>query len=67
MELELAHYDVPIHIISAPEELPPCLRGDSMPPKEPMVVGFDCEGVDLGSVGQLCIMQVRVGAAMRCI
>ena len=64
MELELADYDVPIHTVSAPEELPQCLRSDSMPPNEPMVVGFDCEGVDLGRVGQLCIMQVRVGTAM---
>lgn len=47
---------VPIHIVTEPLQLPADFLNPS--PENKLVVGFDCEGVDLCRHGKLCIMQV---------
>ena len=47
---------VPIHIVTIPSQLPEEFLEPS--PERKLVVGFDCEGVDLCRHGTLCIMQV---------
>lgn len=48
---------VPIHIVTEPSQLPIEFLEPS--PEKQLVVGFDCEGVDLCRNGRLCIMQVN--------
>ncbi|KAF3324569.1 Exonuclease 3'-5' domain-containing protein 1 [Carex littledalei] len=47
---------VPIHIVTEPSQLPIEFLEPS--PEKQLVVGFDCEGVDLCRNGRLCIMQL---------
>ncbi|XP_069154339.1 uncharacterized protein [Solanum lycopersicum] len=47
---------VPIYIISHESQLPATFLYPS--PKNEMVVGLDCEGVDLCRYGTLCIVQL---------
>lgn len=47
---------VPIHIVTEPLQLPADFLNPS--PEKKLVIGFDCEGVDLCRHGKLCIMQV---------
>lgn len=47
---------VPIHIVTHASQLP--IEFLSPSPEKQLVVGFDCEGVDLCRYGTLCIMQV---------
>ncbi|XP_068648120.1 uncharacterized protein [Aristolochia californica] len=53
---------VPIHIVTHPSELPPEFLEPSIERK--LVVGFDCEGVDLCRYGALCIMQLAFSDAV---
>ncbi|XP_022754638.1 uncharacterized protein LOC111302964 isoform X4 [Durio zibethinus] len=46
---------VPIHIVTDASQLPREFLNPS--PKRQLVVGFDCEGIDLCRHGTLCIMQ----------
>lgn len=48
---------VPIHIVTHVSQLPKEFVEPS--PEKPLVVGFDCEGVDLCRHGNLCVMQVN--------
>lgn len=48
---------VPIHIVTNASQLPVEFLNPS--PERQLVVGFDCEGVDLCRHGTLCIMQVN--------
>lgn len=53
-----AHFSsVPIHVVTNPSELPAEFLEPS--PETQLVIGFDCEGVDLCRHGTLCIMQVN--------
>lgn len=47
---------VPIHIVTHVSQLPKEFVEPS--PEKPLVVGFDCEGVDLCRHGNLCVMQI---------
>ncbi|XP_010267085.1 PREDICTED: uncharacterized protein LOC104604449 isoform X2 [Nelumbo nucifera] len=47
---------VPIHIVTHASQLP--LEFLEPSPERPLVIGFDCEGVDLCRYGTLCIMQL---------
>ncbi|XP_010267080.1 PREDICTED: uncharacterized protein LOC104604444 [Nelumbo nucifera] len=47
---------VPIHIVTHASQLPIEFLEPS--PERPLVIGFDCEGVDLCRYGTLCIMQL---------
>lgn len=47
---------VSIHIVTETSQLPKCFLEPSS--EQQLVVGFDCEGVDLARHGQLCIMQL---------
>ncbi|KAB2080082.1 hypothetical protein ERO13_A05G044400v2 [Gossypium hirsutum] len=47
---------VPIHIVTNASQLPAEFLNPS--PEKQLVVGFDCEGVDLCRNGTLCIMQL---------
>ncbi|KAG6585730.1 piRNA biogenesis protein EXD1, partial [Cucurbita argyrosperma subsp. sororia] len=47
---------VPIHIVTHASQLPKEFVDPS--PRKHLVVGFDCEGVDLCRHGNLCIMQI---------
>ncbi|XP_031102739.1 uncharacterized protein LOC116006483 [Ipomoea triloba] len=47
---------VPVHIVTQPGQLPVEFLEPS--PENQLVVGFDCEGVDLCRHGTLCIMQI---------
>ncbi|KAJ9549859.1 hypothetical protein OSB04_022402 [Centaurea solstitialis] len=47
---------VPIHIVTKASQLPPEFLEPS--PDKKLVIGFDCEGVDLCRNGTLCIMQL---------
>ena len=49
---------VPIHIVTHASQLPAEFLEPS--PESPLVIGFDCEGVDLCRHGTLCIMQVNL-------
>ncbi|XP_055820470.1 uncharacterized protein LOC129889261 isoform X2 [Solanum dulcamara] len=54
---EEAHFStVPIHVVTNPSELPVEFLEPS--PETQLVIGFDCEGVDLCRHGTLCIMQL---------
>lgn len=47
---------VPIHIVTSASQLPPEFLD---PPADKLIViGFDCEGIDLCREGALCVMQV---------
>ncbi|KAH1203925.1 hypothetical protein GmHk_17G050014 [Glycine max] len=46
---------VPIHIVTAASQLPVEFLEPS--PQSKLVIGFDCEGVDLCRKGTLCVMQ----------
>ena len=48
---------VPIHIVTDASQLPAEFLEPS--PEKQLVIGFDCEGVDLCRHGTLCIMQVK--------
>ncbi|KAG9455602.1 hypothetical protein H6P81_000110 [Aristolochia fimbriata] len=48
--------EVPIHIVTHPSQLPPEFLEPSI--ERMLVIGFDCEGVDLCRYGTLCIMQL---------
>ena len=48
---------VPIHIVTDASQLPAEFLEPS--PENQLVIGFDCEGVDLCRHGTLCIMQVK--------
>lgn len=48
---------VPIHVVTNPSQLPVEFLEPS--PESQLVIGFDCEGVDLCRHGTLCIMQVN--------
>lgn len=47
---------VPIHVVTHASQLPNEFVDPS--PEKHLVVGFDCEGVDLCRHGNLCVMQV---------
>ncbi|KAL2317886.1 hypothetical protein Fmac_031762 [Flemingia macrophylla] len=47
---------VPVHIVTAASQLPVDFLEPS--PQKELVIGFDCEGVDLCRHGTLCIMQL---------
>ncbi|MQL91187.1 hypothetical protein Taro_023798, partial [Colocasia esculenta] len=47
---------VPIHTVTHASQLPPDFLEPS--PEKQLVIGFDCEGVDLCRTGALCIMQL---------
>lgn len=49
---------VPIHIVTHASQLPTAFLEPS--PESQLVIGFDCEGVDLCRHGTLCIMQVNL-------
>ncbi|KAM7276096.1 hypothetical protein ACFE04_017962 [Oxalis oulophora] len=49
-------HEVPIHIVTHASQLPADFLHPS--PDKHLVVGFDCEGVDLCRQGTLCIMQL---------
>nr|GEY60570.1 3'-5' exonuclease domain-containing protein [Tanacetum cinerariifolium] len=46
---------VPVHVVTHASQLPPEFLHPSADKK--LVIGFDCEGVDLCRNGSLCIMQ----------
>lgn len=47
---------LPFHVVTKPSQLPVEFLEPSAAKK--LVIGFDCEGVDLCRHGALCIMQV---------
>jgi exonuclease 3'-5' domain-containing protein 1 len=49
---------VPIHIVTHASQLPTEFLEPSV--ESQLVIGFDCEGVDLCRHGTLCIMQVKL-------
>ncbi|XP_050290739.1 uncharacterized protein LOC126729020 [Quercus robur] len=53
---------VPIHIVTHASQLP--IEFLSPSPEKQLVVGFDCEGVDLCRYGALCIMQLAFSDAI---
>ncbi|KAF3638679.1 hypothetical protein FXO37_24261 [Capsicum annuum] len=63
IEGEEAHFSsLPIHVITNPSELPVEFLEPS--PQTQLVIGFDCEGVDLCRHGTLCIMQLAFADAI---
>jgi exonuclease 3'-5' domain-containing protein 1 len=56
-ELKVHLAPIPIHIVTEASQLPCAFLEPS--PERQLVIGFDCEGVDLARYGRLCIMQVR--------
>ncbi|KAL5185469.1 piRNA biogenesis protein EXD1 [Glycine soja] len=53
---------VPIHIVTAASQLPVEFLEPS--PQSKLVIGFDCEGVDLCRKGTLCVMQLAFPRAV---
>ncbi|KAL3498538.1 hypothetical protein ACH5RR_041270 [Cinchona calisaya] len=53
---------VPIHIVTEASQLPTEFLEPS--PERPLVIGFDCEGVDLCRNGTLCIIQLAFPGAI---
>lgn len=49
---------VPIHVVTHASQLPEEFLQPSL--DKQIVIGFDCEGVDLCRQGTLCVMQVLV-------
>ena len=49
---------VPIYIVTNASQLPKEFLFPSG--AKQLVIGFDCEGIDLGRYGTLCIMQVMI-------
>ncbi|XP_011011843.1 PREDICTED: uncharacterized protein LOC105116266 isoform X2 [Populus euphratica] len=49
-------HEVPIHVVTVPSQLPVEFRNPSA--AKQLIIGFDCEGVDLCRHGTLCIMQL---------
>ncbi|KAI4316561.1 hypothetical protein L6164_024534 [Bauhinia variegata] len=56
LDHEARSTSVPIHIVTNASELPVEFLEPS--PEQQLVIGFDCEGVDLCRNGTLCIMQL---------
>lgn len=56
---------VPIHVVTTRSQLPVEFLEPS--PQTPLVIGFDCEGVDLCRNGTLCIMQVNFAFFYSCL
>jgi len=55
-ELKVHLPPVPIHVVTEASQLPCAFLEPS--PESQLVIGFDCEGVDLARYGRLCIMQL---------
>jgi len=53
---------IPVHIVTHPAQLPLAFLQPN--PNQPLVIGFDCEGVDLSRYGRLCIMQLAFDDAV---
>ncbi|KAL9376531.1 hypothetical protein Peur_030651 [Populus x canadensis] len=49
-------HEVPIHVVTEPSQLPAEFLNPSA--AKQLIIGFDCEGVDLCRHGTLCIMQL---------
>lgn len=49
----------PVHIVTEASQLPVEFLEPSS--ENQLIIGFDCEGVDLCRNGKLCIMQVQFG------
>ncbi|XP_027081830.1 egalitarian protein homolog [Coffea eugenioides] len=56
------HFSVPIHVVTQVSQLPIEFLEPS--PERQLVIGFDCEGVDLCRHGTLCIMQLAFPSAI---
>ncbi|KAF5748290.1 hypothetical protein HS088_TW04G00242 [Tripterygium wilfordii] len=56
LDLEPSLSLVPVHVVTDASELPVEFLNPS--PEKPLIIGFDCEGVDLCRYGTLCIMQL---------
>ncbi|EXB31421.1 Exonuclease 3'-5' domain-containing protein 1 [Morus notabilis] len=54
--------EVPVHIVTHASQLPPEFLHPSS--ERQLVIGFDCEGVDLCRHGTLCIMQLAFPVAI---
>ncbi|CAI5982446.1 unnamed protein product [Closterium sp. NIES-64] len=55
---------LPVHVVTDASQLPHELLHPPVPPAPPLVIGFDCEGIDLARHGQLCIMQLALPGAI---
>ncbi|CAI5482604.1 unnamed protein product [Closterium sp. Yama58-4] len=55
---------LPVHVVTDATQLPPELLHPPVPPAPPLVIGFDCEGIDLARHGQLCVMQLALPGAI---
>ncbi|GJP52507.1 hypothetical protein CLOM_g11610 [Closterium sp. NIES-68] len=55
---------LPVHVVTDASQLPPELLHPPAPPAPPLVIGFDCEGIDLARHGQLCVMQLALPCAI---
>jgi exonuclease 3'-5' domain-containing protein 1 len=53
---------VPVHIVTHHSQLPMSFLQPR--PDQPLIIGFDCEGVDLARYGRLCIMQLAFDDAV---
>uniref|UniRef100_A0A7I4EHD3 3'-5' exonuclease domain-containing protein n=2 Tax=Physcomitrium patens TaxID=3218 RepID=A0A7I4EHD3_PHYPA len=53
---------IPVHIVTHHSQLPMSFLQPR--PDQPLVIGFDCEGVDLARYGRLCIMQLAFDDAV---
>ncbi|XP_020222521.1 protein RRP6-like 3 isoform X1 [Cajanus cajan] len=53
---------VPVHVVTAASQLPVEFLEPS--PQKELVIGFDCEGVDLCRNGTLCVMQLAFADAI---
>ncbi|KAJ6957566.1 uncharacterized protein [Populus alba] len=49
-------HEVPIHVVTEPSQLPAEFLNPSA--AKQLIIGFDCEGVDLCRHGTLCVMQL---------
>jgi len=57
-------HDVPIHVVTEPSQLPVEFLNPSA--AKQLIIGFDCEGVNLCRHGALCIMQVSYSLVLFC-
>lgn len=53
---------LPVHVVTKASQLPIDFLEPS--PQTKLVIGFDCEGVDLCRYGTLCIMQVNLVSSL---
>jgi exonuclease 3'-5' domain-containing protein 1 len=53
---------VPVHIVTNSAQLPVAFLQPNA--DQSLVIGFDCEGVDLARYGRLCIMQLAFDDAV---